>query len=635
MVPQEIVRQIEDSARIEEVVGDFLTLKRRGASFVACCPFHNEKTPSFYVTPSKGIYKCFGCGKAGSSVGFVMEYEHCSYTDALKYLAKKYNIEFREEELSPEEIMNRQRRESLMVVMEFAQQFYTSQLSTPEGRAVAMAYYRSRGLEEETVKRFGLGWAPSGRTSFTDAAIAAGHKLEYLVAAGLTLQREDGSVYDKFRERVMFPIHSVSGRVIAYSGRTLKNDPNIAKYVNSAETELYIKSRNLLGIYYAKAEIGRKNKCYLVEGNVDVITMQQLGISNVVASCGTALTVEQVRLINRFTSDLTVLYDGDKAGIKAALKGTDLILAEGMNVRIVLLPDGEDPDSFGRSHTLEEFQNYIDTHEQDFISFKSNLLLADANGDPLKRAAVINSIADSIAVIPDPVKRSVYVQECSNNFNIDPQALMSRIASGKTRQVQQDVRPSREPQAQPQETGLSFENPRLAPVEADILNFLLTHGHEPLCFESDSRYYDPEPLNVTEFISGALDADGSVMANSVYARTYSAYLDLYDQGLDDDAIVKRLLDSPDRTMAGVVSDLAVEKYQITVKSFSASMTTVGSWLVQYVPRTMILYAEKRLEEQLSRLKRELASETDPGRQLKYMQEIISLQKVIKTISNNK
>ena len=302
MISRETVERIQDSLKIEEVISDFVTLKRNGAGYVACCPFHNEKTPSFHVSPAKSIFKCFGCGKSGSAISFVMDYEHCSYADALKYIAKKYHIEVEEEELSAEEIVARQKRESLYIVNEFAYKFFISQLSTPEGTAVAMAYYHSRGLEDGTIAKEGLGWAPTGRRSLTDAALAAGLKEEYLVEVGLTLKHDDGTLSDRFRERVMFPIFSVSGRVIGFSGRALRSD-NPAKYVNSPESEVYVKSRSLLGIYAAKSEISKLDKCFLVEGNVDVVTLHQLGIMNVVASCGTSLTVEQIRLIRKFSSN--------------------------------------------------------------------------------------------------------------------------------------------------------------------------------------------------------------------------------------------------------------------------------------------------------------------------------------------
>ena len=404
MIPKETVDLILDTARVEEVVGDFVTLKRRGSSYVACCPFHNEKTPSFHVTPSKGIYKCFGCGKAGSAVGFVMEYEHMTYPEALRYLARKYNIEVKEEEESAEQIAARQRSESLMAVSEFARQFFSDQLQSPEGKAVGYRYYRNRGIEDTTIRQWSLGWAPSGKTALVDAARAAGYKDEYLVAAGLAIQQDNGSLVDKFRERVMFPIHSVSGRVIAYSGRTLKAD-NPAKYVNSPETEIYIKSRNLLGIYFAKSEIAKADRCILVEGNVDVVMMHQMGITNVVASCGTSLTEEQIRLIGKFTQNITIMYDGDKAGLHAAIRAISLILREGMNPRVVFLPDGDDPDSFSRKHTLEEIQAFIAEHEQDGIVFKTDLMLSEAGDDPLKKANLINEIADTRRPGTIPSKR--------------------------------------------------------------------------------------------------------------------------------------------------------------------------------------------------------------------------------------
>lgn len=638
MIPQKTVQLIEETAKIEEVVGDFLTLKRRGASYVACCPFHNEKTPSFYVTPSKGIYKCFGCGKAGTAIGFVMEYEHCSYTDALKYLGRKYHIEIEEVELTPEEIMGRQRRESLMIVTEFAHKFFCDQLKSGEGKSVGMAYFHKRGLEDGTIEKFGLGWAPSSRRALTDAALAAGHKLEYLIDAGLSVQHEDGSVSDRFRERVMFPIHSVSGRVIAFSGRTLKSDVN-AKYVNSPETEIYTKSKALLGIYFAKAEISRQDKCYLVEGNVDVITMQQLGISNVVASCGTSLTVEQIRLIHRFTSNLTILYDGDKAGIHAALRGTDMVLAEGMNVRIVLLPDGEDPDSFGRTHSLAEFQDYIARNEQDFISFKIDLLLDSAKGDPIRKAELINDIADTVAVVPDPTKITVFAQECARRFGIDEKIVQTRIfgtiRKNKTKQeavaVREDV-PQAPAGAQMEQSSTVMECPKLAPLEADLLSFLLKYGQDKMLFETDSKFYVEDPYTVTEFISSALESDDCHFSNSLYRKVYETYLQLYDQGKDQDTIIRSMLDSPDRALAGAVSEIAIEKYEITVKSFSDSLTTPGSWLVNYVPKTLSMYAVRRLEVQLDTLTRQLASANDPAEQMELMQSIVKLQKLLGSIS---
>lgn len=625
---------ILDTAQIADVVSDYVTLKRRGANFVACCPFHNEKTPSFYVSPSKGIYKCFGCGKAGTAVGFVMEQEHCSYVEALRYLARKYHIEIVEEQESAEDIARRQRGESLLLVSEFARKFFSDQLRSGEGRAVGYAYYRSRGIEDATIEHWGLGWAPGGRTALVDAARAAGYKDEYLLGAGLAVQNDDGSLSDKFRERVMFPIHSVSGRVIAFSGRTLRSD-NPAKYVNSPETEIYVKSRNLLGIYFAKAAIAREDRCILVEGNVDVVMMHQLGITNVVASCGTSLTVEQVRLIKKFTENITIMYDGDSAGIHAALRGIPMVLAEGMNVRIVLLPDGDDPDSFSRKHTQEEVRAFVRDNEQDFVVFKTGLLLGQAAGDPLRKAGLINDIADTIAQIPDAVKRSTYAEATAHQFGIEVSVLFDRINRTR-RQLQEDalkaaereerrrrnglqpnayetvtgdIRPEPEPAPTPQ-TWVE-ENPILAPAERELLYFLLRYGCNELDFESDSDYYsgsEQDKPSVADFIRDAF-SDGTRMANSAYAAVYDAYMDLYTEGYGQDEIVKRLLDAEDRRVAAVAAELSTEKYRLTVSAFERSMTTTESWLVAQVPRSILNYAERRMQDRYETLRRALPDAT--------------------------
>ncbi len=638
MISRDTIQKIQDSLKIEEVISDFVTLRRNGAGFVACCPFHNEKTPSFHVSPAKGIYKCFGCGKSGSAISFVMDYEHCSYTDALKYIAGKYHIEVEEEELSAEEIVARQKRESLMIVTDFAHKFFMEQLSTQEGRAVAMAYYHSRGLEDDTIKKEGLGWAPSGKTTLTDAAIAAGHKVEYLIEVGLTIKHDDGSLSDRFRERVMFPIYSVSGRVIAFSGRTLKTD-SPAKYVNSPESEIYVKSRSLLGIYQAKAQVSRLDKCFLVEGNIDVITLHQLGIQNVVASCGTSLTSEQVRLIHKFTPNLTIMYDGDNAGIKAALRGTDLVLEEGMNVRIVLLPEGEDPDSFGRKHTLAQVQEYIAEHEQDFISFKSERLMLSAGTDPIKRAGVINDIADTIAKVQDAVTRSVYVQECARKFSIEEQILFDRIGKVNTQKVL-SMRPEVSAVAAEKQAVEAMdyiyqpENKILAPVEAEILAFLLRYAEEPLNFESDSPYYDPQPMCVADFIVNALDEDAYRMSNAVYERIYTDFKTMfYDKGLSCSQIVRQFMEGEDRMVSSVVGELAIDRYEITVRSFASSLTTLGSWLTINVPKTLILLAIKKIESDMKDIQKQMGQTDGPDAQMRLLREYTSLQKQQKTIKD--
>ena len=626
MIPQETVNLILDTARIEDVIGDFVTLKRRGGSYVACCPFHSEKTPSFYVTPSKGIYKCFGCGKAGSAVGFIMEYEHLSYVEARRYLAKKYGIEIVEEDLTPEVLAARQRNESLMLVSEFAGKFFKEQLNTKEGHSIGYAYFRSRGLEDETIEKYGLGWAPKGHKAFTEAARKEGYKDEYLFETGLCAQREDGSLYDRFSDRVMFPIHSVSGRVIAFGGRTLVTDKSVAKYVNSKESEIYVKSRSLYGIYFAKSEISKQDKVYLVEGYLDVLSMHQIGITNTVASSGTSLTVEQIRLMKRFTDNVTIMYDGDSAGIHAALRGIDMVLKEGMNVKIVLLPDGDDPDSFSRKHTLEEVQQFIASHEQDFIGFKTDLLLGDAGDDPLKKANIINEIADTISVIPDMVKRSVYVDSCAAKFKIESDILFARIRStrekalieekaeadrARNRERYEPVRSeeaSETPQPQvvtPTTLSLMETDHILGASEKELLTFILQDGTSPLQFPSDSPFYrEDETTSVAEFIDNSLD--GVPFANEIYRKVYDAYFVLYDEGEEQDHIIKKLLDDPDRTIAFVVAELSVEKYNLSVSDFSRSLTTRASWLVSYVPRAILVYQDKQKQVEQNEILRQLA-----------------------------
>ena len=647
MIPKETVDLILDTARVEEVIGDFVTLKRRGSSYVACCPFHNEKTPSFHVTPSKGIYKCFGCGKAGSAVGFLMDYDHLTYPEALRYLAKKYNIEVKEEEETAEQIAARQRHESLMAVSEFARQFFQDQLKTGEGRAVGYRYYRERGIEDATIEKWSLGWAPSGKATFVEAARAAGYKDEFLVAAGLAIQQEDGTLIDKFRERVMFPIHSVSGRVIAYSGRTLKSD-NPAKYVNSPETEIYIKSKNLLGIYLAKSEIAKQDRCILVEGNVDVVMMHQMGITNVVASCGTSLTEEQIRLIKRFTENITIMYDGDKAGLHAALRAIGLILKEGMNPKVVFLPDGDDPDSFSRKHTLEEIQEFIETHEQDGIAFKTDLLLSEAGDDPLKKANLINEIADTVADIPDAIKRQVYVDTVARRFGIEADIIQDRVR--KTRENARKEMPGRawhdgrrgdfsaSPSAPVEMTEpAQARTPQRAvnitePSERELLGFILRHGCSELKFETDSEFYNPDgSQTVAEFIDSALTGDSAAFSNPAFQAAYNAYFALYDEGLDQDSIVRSLLNGEDRTVAGVVADLAEEKYELTVHNFSDALTTTDSWLVTYVPRAILAYHDKRLQAKQADINRRLV-QASPEEAKQLLSELSSVNALKKTIN---
>ncbi|MBQ2109628.1 MAG: DNA primase [Bacteroidales bacterium] len=658
MIPQETVNQILDAAQIVDVVGDFVTLKRRGANYVACCPFHNEKTPSFYVSPSKGIYKCFGCGKSGTAIGFIMEHENLSYVEALRYLARKYGIEVKEKEESAEDIAARQRSESLLLVSEAAGKFFADSLSTEEGRTIGLAYFKSRGLEEETIKKYGLGWAPRSRHALLDYAKSAGYKEEYLVDTGLCVKHDDGKLSDRFYDRVMFPVHSVSGRVIAFGGRTLRTDKTIAKYVNSPETEIYDKSRSLYGIYFAKNEISRSQKCYLVEGYLDVLSMHQLGITNVVASSGTSLTVPQIRLIKKFTENVTIMYDGDSAGIHAAIRGIGLVLKEGLNVKIVLLPDGDDPDSYSRKHSLQEVQDFIENHEQDFIAFKTDLLLGEAGDDPLRKAELINDIADTIALIPDPVKRTVYAQTSAEKFNIDSQIIFERVKNTREKMIEDDRRaaerdrmrrngeevqeqetpaaaysPAAEPEKPTVAGGMVLENKVLAPAEEELLWFILKYGLDPLEFETDSEFYDPEgTCNVADFIRSLLETDHFVFKNSAYRRTYDAYFALYDahEEMGQDEIIKAMMDGEDRMVAELTGQMTEERYQLTVRNFASAMTATSTKLVMYVPRSIQVYQAKRIQVRLREIEKELkdASPEEQRNLLKEMQEYITVRNKI-------
>ena len=422
MIDRETVDRIYAAANIVDIIGEYVTLKRKGVNYQACCPFHNEKTPSFVVSPSKGVYKCFGCGKGGNAVTFLMEHENITYPEALKMVAKRYGIEVKEKEMSEEEVRRNDDRESMFALNGWAADYFANYLHhETEGMSVGMAYFRQkRGMTDATIKKFGLGFCPARGDRMSKDALAAGYKKEFLVSTGLSLEREsDGSLYDRFRDRVIFPVHNISGRIVAFGGRTLRTDKTVAKYQNSPESEIYSKKRELYGLYFAKKAIQQLDFAIMVEGYTDVISMHQAGVENVVSSSGTSLTTEQIRLLNRFTKNITVIYDGDSAGIHASLRGIDMILREGMNVRVVLLPEPEDPDSFARAHTAAEVQEYIRANEQDFLAFKAKLLLEAAQGDPIRKAALIADMVQSIAQIPDPIQRSVYIKECARIMDID------------------------------------------------------------------------------------------------------------------------------------------------------------------------------------------------------------------------
>lgn len=485
MIPKDTVDKIIEASRIEDVVGDFVSLKRRGTSMIGLCPFHNEKTPSFHVSVGKGIFKCFGCGKGGDSVRFIMEHEKATYPEALRYLADKYSIEIAEVENTPEEQAVNDRRESLFIVSNWAAKFFQQQmLETDEGKSIGLSYFKERGFRDDIIKKFELGYSPDSWDAMTQSAIAEGYNIQFLEDTGLTIRKDNEKLYDRFRARVMFPIHSFTGRVIGFGGRTLKTDKAVPKYVNSPESNIYHKSNVLYGLFFAKKSMRDEDNCYLVEGYADVLSVHQAGIENVVASSGTSLTVEQIRLIGRFTKNITILYDGDEAGIKASLRGLDMILEEGLNVKIVLFPDGNDPDSYVQKFGSAAFKTHIEGNKKDFILFKTGVLLKDAGNDPIKRAGIIRDVVESIAKIPDGIKASVFVRECSSLLQIEERVLISelnKIRLGKTKRSGDYNAPKAPPESIPDPTEFDESIGATDTDEAqekEIIRLLLNYGHE-------------------------------------------------------------------------------------------------------------------------------------------------------------
>ncbi len=557
MIHKEDIDKIFEAARVEEVVADYVSLKKRGANLIGCCPFHNEKTPSFYVSPAKGIYKCFGCGKGGHAINFIMEHDKLTYPDALRYLAKKYNIEIVEEEQTPEQIQHNNDRESLLVVSSYAQKHFSENLyNTDEGKSIGLGYFKERGLREDIIQKFQLGYSINQRNAFTEIAVATGYKMEYLVKSGLTIEykneaevnAETGEIIkaadtkhaDRFWGRVMFPIHNQSGRVIAFGGRTLRTDIKTSKYVNSPETEIYHKSDVLYGLYHSKNAIVKEKFCFLVEGYMDVIAMHQAGVENVVASSGTALTAGQIKLIQRFTNDIIISYDGDQAGINAALKGIDLLLEEGMNVKVLLFPDGDDPDSYSKKVSTQDLKDFIVNNAQNFISYKANILTKGTNNDPLKKAEAIKKIVQSIALIPDAIYRSVYVKECSRIMEVDEQILLSELNKIRSKnfndkrnnpQQQNQVSPENEPilPEKKEHTIADAEH-----QERDIIRLLINFGASMVKVESQNEEGEDIEIEVSVayLLTHELQSDNIVLENLVYNSIFSEFV----QHLEKDAV---------------------------------------------------------------------------------------------------
>jgi len=516
MITPNTIDKIMDATRIEEVVGEFVTLKKRGVNLIGLCPFHNEKTPSFNVSPAKGIFKCFGCDKGGNAVSFLMEHEHYSYPEALKYLARKYNIEIEEEKPSPEQQEAMDEKESLFNLTAFAQQYFEKQLhESEEGKSVGLTYLKERGFSLEVIKKFGLGYCTDSWDAFSQEALKQGYKKDYLLKTSLS-KTKDHVIYDTFRGRVIFPIHNLSGRVLGFGGRIMTSDKKRPKYINSAESEIYHKSKALYGIYFAKSPMASQDNCYLVEGYTDVISLHQAGIHNVIATSGTALTTDQIKMIRRYTPNVTLLFDGDPAGIKAAFRSIDLIVEEGLNVRIVLFPDGEDPDSYARKKRPAEVRDFVEAQATDFISFKTDLLLKETSDDPIKKAALIKEIAGTIALIPEPIARTIYVQKCSTMMDVEEKLLVAEVNKlRRQKHLQERKKEQREdaaatdPQvtAPPQQTLQGLENNDHQ--EKELIRLLLNYSGEHMTFEVENEDGRPEEMQmkVAEFIVDDIRTD--------------------------------------------------------------------------------------------------------------------------------
>ena len=560
MIDYGTIERIIDAAEISDVVSDFVTLRKRGVNMLGLCPFHNEKTPSFTVSPAKGIFKCFGCGKGGNSVNFIMEHENLSYPEALRWLAKKYNITIVEEEETDEQKQLKDERESLLIVTGFAQKYFTRFLwEENEGRSIGLSYFRERSFRDDILKKFEVGYAPDGKTPFTEAAQKQGYRIDYLEKTGLTIKRDDW-LRDRFAGRVIFPIHNLAGRVIAFGGRILKDDKKTAKYLNSPESEIYHKSKVLYGVYQAKREISRSDKCYLVEGYTDVLSLHQAGIENVVASSGTALTVDQIRMVRRFSPNITILYDGDAAGIKASLRGIDLVLEEGMNVKVLLLPDGEDPDSFAKKMGATAFLEYIKKNETDFIRFKTQLLLKEAENDPIAKARLITDVIRSVAVIPEAITRSVYIKDCSKLLDVNEEVLYTEVRKQKRKQ-DEDVRKREERKsAAPQKDEkpvADITNPEMFTEDLEFLRFLLKHCNAVIEIK-DKKAKDSFTTTVKDFMITEIESDDLVSENILFRKIFDEVAEHIED--DDFNPWKYFVYHTDGEVSRLATDLLSDKY---------------------------------------------------------------------------
>ena len=634
MIDQSTIDRIMDAAQIMDVVSDFVTLKKRGVNYVGLCPFHDDKTPSFYVSPAKGLCKCFACGKGGNAVHFIMEHEQLSYPEALRYLARKYHIEIQERELSNEEKQAQSERESLFIVNQFARDYFQSILKNhDEGQNIGMAYFRSRGFRDDIIEKFQLGYCTESHDAFAQEALKKGYKQEFLIKTGLCYETEDHRLRDRFWGRVIFPVHTLSGKVVAFGGRVLASATKgvKVKYVNSPESEIYHKSNELYGIYFAKQAIVKQDRCFLVEGYTDVISMHQSGIENVVASSGTALTPGQIRTIRRFTNNITVLYDGDMAGIKASIRGIDMLLKEGMNIKVCLLPDGDDPDSFARKHSATEFQAFIKEYETDFIRFKVHLLLEEAGKDPIKRAELIGNIVQSISVIPEAIVRDVYIKECAQLLRVEDRLLVSEVAKRREAQAEQKAEQrERErraaerklenqgdtstPSDVSQKTDTSEEYKSFIPQEGKegeeiyqlerlILQLIVRYGDREMCSVTN-EIGNQVPVTVIEYITNDLKDDGLAFHNPLHRQMLSEAVNhLHDSGFMAEHY---FLHHPDPSISKLSADLINVRYQLSkYHSKAQKIVTDEERLYELVPLLLMNFKYAIISEELKHLLRAL------------------------------
>jgi DNA primase len=646
-----------DTVRIEDVVGEFVTLKRRGANLLGCCPFHNEKTPSFTVSPAKGIFKCFGCGEAGNSVHFLMKHEHFSYPEALRFLANKYNIEIEEDKLTPQQMEKQTEREALFNVSEFAQKYFAQLLYEDEmARAVGLSYFYGRGLSDNIIKRFGLGYCLDDWDNFTRYAISNGYSESVLEKTGLTIFKEDGKRYDRFRGRVMFPVFSVSGKVLGFSGRILSSEKQAAKYVNSPESEIYNKSKTLYGIFQAKGAISKYDLCYLVEGNIDVITLHQAGIENTVASSGTSLTQDQIRLIHRYTKNITVLYDGDQAGIKAALRAVNMLLEEGMSVRVVLFPDGEDPDSYTRKYGSEAIQQYVTTQATNFIIFKTKILLDEAKNDPIKKAELTKDIVSTIALVPELIERNIYVKECASLLDVSEQTLATELAktiSAKLKkQFEQqtvnqvvNIDTPKEPLVEvPQDLGItpninelntqllmSAKNADIDNVhEQKLISLLLNYGDKQIkkTFVNQEGVAEEEENYVAAYIIADLMADELSFNNPIYQEIYETYKTKLLEGEIIDSNYFFALNRED--IGSVVVSLLAINYMVSDNWKQRFQIYVPTWednLEKDVSQSILRFKQQRLDERIKQLMEQLKQPHSDDDMILVLNDLNNLKKI--------